>query len=89
VTPLGSVHVFDNGRRLKSESVAATGIGNHLIIRLPLRLLGDTPPDLLFASTHASLGEVASDDTAWHLFSLSNNATKRHTMDMRSINMGK
>ena len=78
VTPLGKVHVFDDGKRLKSESVALISIANRLIIRVPTRLLGEPAPDLLFTATRANLGEVAADDTAWHLFSLSNHDGNRH-----------
>ncbi len=84
VTPLGGVHVFDGGKRLKEHGVSVTGLENHLIVRLPLRLLGETSPDLLFAATRANLGEVAADDTAWHLFSLSNGPGNGHTIGVGS-----
>ena len=77
ITPLGSVHVFDDRKRVKTEGVTVTGIENHLIVRVPLRLLGDSVPDLLFTATRANLGEVAADDTAWHLYALSNEPGKR------------
>ena len=88
VTPLGSVHVFDGAKRLKQEGVTVTGVDRHLIVRLPLRLLGEGPPDLLFAATRANLGEVAADDTAWHLFSLSNESGNGHTMGTKSGGAG-
>ena len=78
ITPLGRVHVFDGGKRLKSESVTVLGLENRLIVRVPLRLLGEPAPDFLFTATRANLGEVAPDDTAWHLFSLSNDAGTGH-----------
>jgi LmbE family N-acetylglucosaminyl deacetylase len=84
VTPLGGVHVFDRGKRLKEHGVTVMGVDNHLIVRLPLRLLGETRPDLLFTATRASLGEVAADDTAWHLFSLSNDPGNGHTVGVES-----
>ena len=84
VTPLGGVHVFDGGKRLKEHGVTVTGADNHLIVRLPLRLLGETSPDLLFTATRANLGEVAADDTAWHLFSLSNDSGNGHTIGTES-----
>jgi LmbE family N-acetylglucosaminyl deacetylase len=84
VTPFGGVHVFDGGKRLKDQHVTVTGVENHLIIRLPLRLLGEATPDLLFTSTRANLGEVAADDTAWHLFSLSNDVENGHTEGVTS-----
>ncbi|HUJ71172.1 MAG TPA: PIG-L family deacetylase [Verrucomicrobiae bacterium] len=84
VTPLGGVHVFDGGKRLKETEVTVTGVENHLIVRLPLRLLGESPPDLLFTATRANLGEVAADDTAWHLFSLSTNPGNGHTIGVGS-----
>ncbi|HTS18946.1 MAG TPA: PIG-L family deacetylase [Verrucomicrobiae bacterium] len=80
VTPLGSVHVFDGRHRLKERSVTVTSVSNHLIVRLPISLLGSKRPDYLFAATRANLGEVAADDTAWHLFSLSNGPETVHTM---------
>lgn len=89
VTPLGSVHVFDGGKRLKEEAVTVTGVDRHLIVRLPLRLLGEGLPDLLFTATRANLGEVAADDTAWHLFSLSNDSGNGHTIGARSGGAGK
>ena len=72
ITPFGNIRVFDNGKRLKDESVTVTSIDRRLIVHVPLRLLGEKHPDLLFTATRANLGEVAADDTAWHLFSLSN-----------------
>ena len=80
VTPLGSVHLFAGGKRLKDQGVTVTGVDNYLIVRVPLRLLGGTRPDLLFTATRANLGEVAADDTAWHLFSLSNDPGNGHTI---------
>jgi LmbE family N-acetylglucosaminyl deacetylase len=88
VTPIGSVHVFDGSRRLKENAVTVTGLGNHLIVRLPLSLLGTKRPDYLFASTRANLGEVAADDTAWHLFSLSNDAETGHTISDKTAGTG-
>jgi LmbE family N-acetylglucosaminyl deacetylase len=88
VTPLGSVHLFDGGKRLKEQSVTVTGVGNHLIVRLPLRLLGETRPDLLFTATRANLGEVAADDTAWQLFSLSNDLGNGHTIGVKPAGAG-
>ncbi len=78
ITPLGRVHVFDDGKRLPSQSVTVMGVENRLIVRVPLRLLGEPAPDLLFTATRANLGEVAADDTAWHLFSLSNGTGNGH-----------
>ncbi len=63
--------MFDDLKRVKVEDVKVISIENHLIIRVPLRLLGDEVPDLVFTATRANLGEVAADDSAWHLFSLS------------------
>ena len=80
ITPLGSVHVFDDRKRVKVEDVKVISVGNHLVIRVPLRLLGDEVPDLIFTATRANLGEIAADDTAWHLFSLSNDSAKPHTI---------
>jgi LmbE family N-acetylglucosaminyl deacetylase len=88
ITPIGTVHVFDGGRRLKEDDVTVTGVGNHLIVRLPLSLLGSKRPDYLFASTRANLGEVAADDTAWHLFSLSNDAETGHTIPDKTAGRG-
>ena len=88
VTPLGSVHVFDGGRRLKETGVTVTGVDNHLIVRLPLRLLGETRPELLFTATRANLGEVAADDSAWHLFSLSKDPGNGHTIGSRPAGAG-
>jgi hypothetical protein len=80
VTPIGSVHVFDGGKRLKDPGVTVTGVDNRLIVRLPLRLLGETRPDQVFTATRANLGEVAADDSAWHLFSLSKDTETGHTI---------
>ena len=88
VTPLGSVHLFDDGRRQKTDGVTVTGVDSHLIVRLPLRLLGTEVPDLLFTATRANLGEVAADDTAWHLFSLSGDAGIGQTTEPRPIGAG-
>lgn len=88
VTPIGSVHVFDGSRRLKEGDVTVTGVGDRLIIRLPLRLLGDKQPDCLFTATRASLGEVAADDTAWHLFSLSNDIETGHKINDKAAGQG-
>ena len=79
ITPFGNVHVFDDLRRVKVEDVRVISIENHLVVRVPLRLLGDEVPDLIFTATRANLGEVAADDTAWHLFSLSNDSVNGHT----------
>jgi len=78
ITPLGQVHVFDNGQRLNNPGVALVSIENRLIVRVPARLLGEPMPDLLFTATRANLGEVAADDSAWHLFSLSNHDGNGH-----------
>jgi hypothetical protein len=80
ITPFGNVHVFDDRKRVKEEDVKVISIGNHFIVRVPLRLLGDEAPDLLFTATRANLGEVAADDTAWHLFSLSSSPVTGHTI---------
>jgi LmbE family N-acetylglucosaminyl deacetylase len=80
ITPLGNVHVFDDLKRVKEERVKVISIENHLIVRVPLRLLGDVVPDLIFTATRANLGEVAADDTAWHLFSLSGGPVTGHTI---------
>jgi hypothetical protein len=74
------VHVFDDLKRVKEERVKVISIENHLIVRVPLRLLGDVVPDLIFTATRANLGEVAADDTAWHLFSLSGGPVTGHTI---------
>jgi LmbE family N-acetylglucosaminyl deacetylase len=79
ITPFGNVHVFDDLKRVKVEDVRVISIENHLVVRVPLRLLGDEVPDLIFTATRANLGEVAADDTAWHLFSLSNDSVNGHT----------
>jgi LmbE family N-acetylglucosaminyl deacetylase len=78
ITPFGNVHVFDDGKRLPGGSVTVTSVDNRLLVRVPLRLLGEPAPDLLFTATRANLGEVAPDDSAWHLFSLSNKTGNRH-----------
>lgn len=78
ITPFGNVHVFDGNKRLTGEGVTVLGVANHLIVRVPLHLLGEPAPDWLFTATRANLGEVAADDTAWHLFSLSNKTGNGH-----------
>jgi LmbE family N-acetylglucosaminyl deacetylase len=78
VTPLGRVHIFDDGKWLRNENVIVVSVANRLIMRVPLRLLGEPSPDWLFTATRANLGEVAADDAAWHLFSLSNKARNVH-----------
>jgi LmbE family N-acetylglucosaminyl deacetylase len=78
ITPFGNVHVFDDGKRLQGASVTVTGFDNRLLVRVPLRVLGEPAPDLLFTATRANLGEVAPDDSAWHLFSLSNKSGNGH-----------
>jgi LmbE family N-acetylglucosaminyl deacetylase len=78
ITPFGNVHVFDDGKRLQGGSVTVTSFDNRLLVRVPLRLLGKPAPDLLFTATRANLGEVAPDDSAWHLFSLSNKTENGH-----------
>ena len=88
VTPLGSVHVFDGSQRLKENDVSVIGVGTHLIVRLPMRLLGNERPDYLFAATRSNLGEVAADDTAWHLFSLSNDTESGHTIHDKDAGNG-
>ena len=80
ITPLGSVHVFDDRKRVNVENVKVISVENHLIVRVPLRLLGDEVPDLLFTATRANLGEIAADNTAWHLFSLSSGPVNGHTI---------
>jgi LmbE family N-acetylglucosaminyl deacetylase len=84
ITPLGSVHVFDDRKRVKVDDVKVISVENHLIVRVPLRLLGDVVPDMVFTATRASLGEIATDDTAWHLFSLSNDSESGHTIKQPS-----
>jgi len=81
VTPFGKVRVYDDGKRLNNPGVTMVSVANRLIVRVPLWLLGEPVPDLLFTSTRANLGEVAADDTAWHLFSLSNRTGNRHNSD--------
>ena len=79
ITPLGSVHVFDDRKRVKSRRTSRSSASRTtLIVRVPLRLLGDEVPDMVFTATRASLGEITADDTAWHLFSLSNDPGNRH-----------
>ena len=78
VTPLGRVHIFDDGKWLRNENVSVVSVANRLIMRVPLRLLGEPAPDWLFTATRAGLGEVAADDAAWHLFSLSNKTRNVH-----------
>ena len=78
ITPFGNVHVFDYSKRIQSGSVTVISVGNRLIVRVPLALLGKPAPDFLFTATRANLREVAADDTAWHLFALSNPAGNRH-----------
>ncbi|HUJ10072.1 MAG TPA: PIG-L family deacetylase [Verrucomicrobiae bacterium] len=79
ITPLGHVHVFNNGRLITSSPLNVVSIQNRLIIRVPLKLLGRTTPDFLFAATRAGLGEAS--DTAWHLFSLSSQAGNVHNSE--------
>jgi len=74
---------------LKETDVTVTGVGNHLIVRLPLRLLGERKPDYLFAQTRANLGEVTADDTAWHLFSLSDDTETGHPIQGGGATIGK
>jgi LmbE family N-acetylglucosaminyl deacetylase len=78
VTPFGQVHVFQDGKRWRNTGVTVLSIEDRLIVKVPLRSLGDPAPDALFTATRAGLGEVAADDTAWRLFSLSNSNGNVH-----------
>ena len=62
---------------------------DRLIVRLPLHLLGEGKLNCLFAETRANLGEVTGDQTARHLFSLSNDAETGHTIHINAADTEK
>jgi hypothetical protein len=88
ITPFGAVHVFDGGKRLKDEDVTVTAVGNHPIVRLPLRLLGDRTPGPPVYGHAVQPRRGGADDTAWHLFSLSNGGGNGHTMCVKPTSVG-
>jgi len=69
ITPFGNAHVYVDGRHVGASGVTVQSVANRLFIRVPLRLLGGDDIDNVFTCTHAHLGEIAADDTAWQLFS--------------------
>jgi LmbE family N-acetylglucosaminyl deacetylase len=79
ITPLGSVRVYDGATRVSASSVSVDRVGHRFFVRVPLRLLTeDGAPDHLFTATRANLAKISPDDSAWRLFSLSENAKSAH-----------
>ena len=78
VPPLWEFHVLVNGMRVHDSGVTVTSIGNRLIVRVPMRLLGGKALDHLFAAARAHWGEIASDDTAWQLLELPAESESNH-----------
>ena len=70
VPPFGVFHVLVNGMQIQASGVTVTSVGNRLIVRVPMRLLGGAGVDHLFAAAQAHWGEIAADDTAWQLLEL-------------------
>ena len=70
VPPLWEFHVLVDGMRLQDTGVKVISIANRIIIRVPMRLLGGTGVDHVFAAAQAHWGEIAADDTAWQLLDL-------------------
>ena len=58
------VHVWDKLRRVQTKDVKASYEGHSLIVRVPLRLLGE--PDRVLARVKASTKDLPFDNTAWH-----------------------
>lgn len=63
-----AIKVWDKLALLKSKDVKATYEGNSLIVRLPLRLLGQ--PDRIMARVKTSTKDLPFDNTAWHVLYL-------------------
>ena len=66
--PIGHLHVFDDELVLANHGITKIAIGDKLILRIPLKLLGGLCLDHIFTATHANLGEISADDTAWQLY---------------------
>jgi len=70
IPPFFDYHVLVNGFIVRDTGVAVTSISNRFVIRVPMRVLGGTAVDHLFAAAQAHWGEIAKDDTAWQLLEL-------------------
>ena len=70
VSPFGKLYVYVAGLHAPDHGVKIATVGNRLIARVPMALLGGSDIDYLFASARAHFGVIAADDTAWELFSM-------------------
>lgn len=70
VNPLGAIHVYDDEEELAEHDVQVTTIGDSMIVRVPLRLLGGADIDHVFTATRTNLTGISPDDTAWQLYEM-------------------
>lgn len=66
----GTLNVTVNSQPIKDHGIILTRTGTRILLRIPLKVLGGSGLDHLFASALSVFDGKASDDTAWHLLRL-------------------
>ena len=70
ITPDGRLSVAADHEAVEDSGVTITNAATHMILRVPLKLLGGADIDYLFTSALAYFGAAITADTAWHLLRL-------------------
>ena len=67
ISPTGRMVVLIDLEAIENSGVTMSNLDSHLILRVPLKLLGGPDIDHLFTTARAYLGAQIADDIAWHL----------------------
>ena len=67
ISPAGRLAVLVDLEAIEDSGVTMISQDSHLILRVPLKLLGGPDIDHLFTTARAYLGAQIADDIAWHL----------------------
>lgn len=67
---LRGISAWDKSSKIRTKDIKASFEGKCLILRVPLKLLGD--PDRLLARTKTSTKDLPYDNTAWHVIYIRN-----------------
>ena len=67
ISPSSRMVVLADLEAIEDSGVTMISLDSHLILRVPLKLLGGPDIDHLFTTARAYLGAQIADDIAWHL----------------------
>jgi len=67
ISPAGRPAVLVDLEAVEDSGVTMSTVGTHIILRVPLQLLGGNDLDHLFVAARVYLGATIANDIAWHL----------------------